>query len=48
MLLLASGSCLQSSAAPISVELSPAALQNLYDTLEQIQGQLDALSDKPQ
>jgi hypothetical protein len=32
---------------PICVELSPQGLQNLYESLEKIQTQLDALSDKP-
>ena len=40
--------CVQSKpTAPICVELSPEGLQSLYDSLEKIQGQLDALSDKP-
>lgn len=30
----------------ICVELSPEELQKLYDTLEKVQGQLDALTDK--
>jgi hypothetical protein len=33
--------------APLCVELSPEGLQGLYESLEKIQGQLDALSDKP-
>ncbi len=32
---------------PICVELSPEGLQSLYESLEKIQTQLDALSDKP-
>jgi len=38
---------LAATPAPICVELNTEGLQGLYETLEKIQGQLDALTDKP-